>query len=61
LTDVCQQSTPSFILPVPTGGSTSWPGPDLLAGLSFSFLTAIASAFRWPINTTNFLSRAMPV
>jgi hypothetical protein len=25
------------------------------------FLTAIASAFRWPIRTTSFLPRVMPV
>jgi hypothetical protein len=78
LTDVCQRPASSFILPVPTGESTSWSGPALLAGVSFVFrrqpchspgkrfgvslfLTAIAIAFRWPINTTNFLPQAMPV
>jgi hypothetical protein len=35
LTDVCQRPAPSFILQVPTGGSTSWPGPVLLASVSF--------------------------
>jgi hypothetical protein len=42
LTDACQRSAPSFILQVATGGSTSWPGPALVASVSFVFVVSLA-------------------